>query len=468
MFGSTLGLTISTLAGLAAGLAREWLLVAAWGAGERSDAFLVAMFLPEALRMMLAAGILSAAALPLYAQRDDQQQRQWLHAQSWALLLVGLLLGALLTLAAPLLVQLIGGGMTEAARQSATATLRVLGWTVPGLLLHSLWSIALQARQRFVLAGLGSLLFNLPIVATLALHRDGGMTTTGLAQSAVLGSVLMALALLPAALRHGWRPWHPDVQLPLLRELWRQLAPLLLSSGASHALSLLERLMASFLGEGAVTWLNLARKFINLPLIALMALNQVLLGLMSGQQGANRLVILRKGLALSTLLCLPAALGLIVASPLLPALLAAIPPDSPLPALLAWLCLPLVFGAWNALLARYAYANADTRTPLRCELLGGLVNALALLALTLPLGLTGVAMAALSGVLATNVLLVRQLKLQAVWSWGHQWLLQAVLLAGSLTWLQPLDLAPWPRLLLATAVALAVLLLCGWRLKPWR
>ena len=35
--------------------------------------------------------------------------------------------------------------------------------------------------------------------------------------------------------------------------------------------------MASLLGEGAVTWVNLARKLMNLPLIALMSLNQVLL-----------------------------------------------------------------------------------------------------------------------------------------------------------------------------------------------
>jgi len=64
MFGSTLWLTLATLAGLVAGFAREWLLVAAWGAGSRSDGFLVAVFLPEALRMTLAAGLLAAAALP--------------------------------------------------------------------------------------------------------------------------------------------------------------------------------------------------------------------------------------------------------------------------------------------------------------------------------------------------------------------------------------------------------------------
>lgn len=52
------------------------------GRGGRSDAFIVALFLPEALRMALAGGLLAAAALPLYGQRDEQQRRRWLNAVS--------------------------------------------------------------------------------------------------------------------------------------------------------------------------------------------------------------------------------------------------------------------------------------------------------------------------------------------------------------------------------------------------
>lgn len=47
MFGSTLWLTLATLAGLVAGFAREWLLVAAWGAGSRSDGLWWRCFCPK-------------------------------------------------------------------------------------------------------------------------------------------------------------------------------------------------------------------------------------------------------------------------------------------------------------------------------------------------------------------------------------------------------------------------------------
>lgn len=101
MLGSAVWLTLATLLGLCLGFAREWLLVAAWGAGERSDAFLIALFLPEALRMSLAGGVLSAAALPLYLQRKDSERLDWLAVLFPALLLVALLVSLLLMLSAP-------------------------------------------------------------------------------------------------------------------------------------------------------------------------------------------------------------------------------------------------------------------------------------------------------------------------------------------------------------------------------
>ena len=82
--------------------------------------------------------------------------------------------------------------------------------------------------------------------------------------------------------------------------------------------------------------------------------------------------------------------------------------DSPLPLLLAWFAVPLVFGAWNALLARYAYAAGDTRQPLRCELLGSLVNVLLLGALPFVFGLAGIPLAALAGVICTALLLMQR------------------------------------------------------------
>lgn len=306
MLGSAFWLTLATLLGLCLGFAREWLLVASWGAGERSDAFLIALFLPEALRMSLAGGVLSAAALPLFLERQGERRLDWLAAILPALLGIAVALSLLLLAAAPWLVRLLGPGLAETASAQAAANLRVLAWCVPGLMLHALFSIPLQAAERFVLAGLGSLLFNLPPVLYLALHGQASQPEQ-LALACLLGSLLMPLVLLPSLWIEGWRPWHWRLSGVELGELGGRIAPLLLSNAASQGLALVERLVASLLGEGAVTWVNLARKLMNLPLIALMSLNQVLLGMMSRATGVRRLECLAGALRLRRRRYSPAA-----------------------------------------------------------------------------------------------------------------------------------------------------------------
>ncbi|MGV8918834.1 MAG: lipid II flippase MurJ [Pseudomonas sp.] len=467
MFGSTLWLTLATLAGLVAGFAREWLLVAAWGAGNRSDAFLVAVFLPEALRMTLAAGLLAAAALPLYQQRDDNQRRAWLSGLTPRLLACGFALYALLAIGAPLWVRLIGPGLDAESHAQAQANLQWLAACAPGFLIHALFSIPLQARQRFVLPGLGSLLFNLPPVLYLFIQGHASVSTE-LSMAFFAGSLLMCLPLLPPIWQAGWRPWVLQGDALAGRELLGRIGPLLASNVASQGLALIERLIASYLGDGAVTWVNLARKLINLPLIALMSLNQVLLGLMSGEKGEQRLTLLRRGLDAATLLSLPAAVGLVGASPaLIHVLLPAQSAGSPLPALIGWFATPLVFGAWNAMLARYAYAAGDTRMPLHCELLGSLLNAVLLGVLPFTLGLPGIPLASLGAVILTNLLLMQRQQLLPRLGWPIQWAAILVLLGLAATLLHPLqDL--WLQLGLSCVAGLMALLGLGVWFKPWK
>ncbi len=69
----------------------------------------------------------------------------------------------------------------------------------------------------------------------------------------------MPLVLLPSLWSEGWRPWHWRLSGVELGQLGGRIGPLLLSNAASQGLALVERLVASLLGEGAVTWVNLAR-----------------------------------------------------------------------------------------------------------------------------------------------------------------------------------------------------------------
>lgn len=467
MLGSTLWLTLATLTGLTAGFAREWLLIASWGASSQSDAFLISLFLPEALRMALAAGLISAAALPLYHERKESAQEQWLGAMAPRFLLAGVAISIIFSLFAPLWVRLIGPGLSFEAHVQAAENLQLLAWCAPGFLLHALFSVPLQARSRFVLAGFGSLLFNLPAVIYLALYGQAALPQ-GVAKCCALGSLLMPIVLIPTLYRAGWRPWQWHYNPGIGRELLKSIGPLLASNLTSQGLALLERMVASLLGEGAVAWVNLARKLINLPLIALMSLNQVLLGMMSKTSGQQRKTLLDRGLNSATLLTLPAALGLIGATPALVSLLfPEQPKSSHLSGLLAWFAVPLLFGAWNSLLARYAYADGDTRMPFNCELAGGLLNALLLATLPFIFGTPGIAMAMLGGIILTNLLLMRRQKLLSELPWGRQWFMATVTLGLSALILHPISNL-WLQLAASTLCGLFAILALAFWLRPWQ
>lgn len=468
MFGSTLWLTLATLAGLVLGFAREWLLVHAWGAGLTSDAFLVALFLPEAVRTALAAGLLSNAALPLYQQRMAPARARWLEALAPSVLLLASGVALTLTLGAGAWTGVVGAGLSEAGGEQAAAALKILAWCLPGLCLHALFGVAALTRERYLLTGCGSLLFNLPPVVCL-LAWGSAITIETLAWSCVVGSLLMPLSLWSTAWREGWRPWRwPDPGV-VGRELAGRLGPLLVSACASNGLTLLERMVASWLGEGVVTWVNLARKLINLPLVALMSLNQILLALMSGRVWDARLALLRIGLQCAALLTLPAMVGIVTTAPALVALL--LPAQvggERLALLLVGFSAPLVVGAWNAMLARYAYAAGDTRLPLRCELTGNLVNALSLLILPSVLGVAGIAVAALLGLLATTATLLKRLDLLEQVGWRDQGLLSFC------SFCMALLLGDWWRTLpclallgLGTLAGVTLLGGLAWRWKPW-
>lgn len=473
MLGAASLLTFVTLGGLVAGFAREWLLVASWGASARTDAYVMAMFIPEAVRGMLAAGVFTSSALALLQGlgQDEAVRRAWLGQIHTALSVVSVGLAALMGFGAALWVPLIAPGLAPGPQAEAQHSLAILAWCLPGIVLQAWWSVPRHAAGHFLLAGTASLTYNLPALAYLATHR-GAADPQALSWAFVVGSAASALVLWPSAWRAGMR-WHPlAASFKALHAWGRQLLPLLGSAMAGQGVALLERMVASYLGEGVVTGVNLARKLMNLPLIALQSLNQVLLSLMSRRAG-ERMALLRGGLAAVTLVSLPAALGLMLSSPaLIVVLFPKIQGTEVLVTLLAGYAALLVPAGWNTLLARYHYAEGDTRGPVLAELRGSLLQALSLPLLAWWCGPLGIAWALMLGTLLTGQQLLQVPALQQALGslrLGAQAAVGVLLLTVAWWWLRPMlsTQAPW-LLAEATAVGLATCFgLAAW-LRPWR
>lgn len=401
------------VAGLALGLVRELLIVARWGTSGETDALLVALFIPEAIRTAFGSGLISAAATNLWLDHRQQASAgRWLGSQHNASQLTACTLAVLLTCLSAPLVRLIAPGMAGANSNLASEILSVSAWCLPGLFLQSLLAVVHQADHRFALPGLGSLCFNLPPVLYLLLAGPTASATV-LAGWLVVGSLLMAAILVPHAYRQGWRPFSRQLDWLLVKPMLAKLLPLGTGAAASQATILLERVLGSMLPEGSIALLNLARKLLGLPAVAITSLGQVALSRFANDihaSGANEaLGALRHAVMTLTIIAFPIALGLAIWAPqaAVLVLLGKSGNVEQLADLIRLLALSLVPSGVNAVLARYRYAHGDTRGPTFRELLGTACQLIGSIALFPLLGLTSLPWGATLGILTTSLLLFR-------------------------------------------------------------
>ncbi|HED17732.1 MAG TPA: murein biosynthesis integral membrane protein MurJ, partial [Gammaproteobacteria bacterium] len=207
MLRSSLVVTASSVFGLAVGFAREILIVRTWGAGATADSILVAVFIPEAFRMLLAGGVLVSATLPLWLACEDRATRRaWSATLTLSILAAVTVLVAILLLLDNACIWVIGPGLEPYARESAVSLFHIAIFALPGLFLQALLTTQHHANNAFLWPALGALLFNIPGVSYL-LWAGAQSTPQGFVISLIIGSVLTALPLLPRAWRNDWRPF---------------------------------------------------------------------------------------------------------------------------------------------------------------------------------------------------------------------------------------------------------------------
>ncbi len=447
MLRSSLVVTAGSVFGLAVGFVREILIVRTWGAGATADSILVAVFIPEAFRMLLAGGVLVSAALPLWLACEDRATRK-----AWSATLSLFTLGAVTILVATLLllddacIWIIGPGLEQYARESALTLFHIAVFALPGLFLQALLTTQHHAKAAFLWPALGALMFNIPGVSYL-LWAGAQATPRGFVISLVIGSLLTALPLLPRAWRNDWRPFGP-LQLTFIRDFWSRFWPLLTGGIAAQMFSLLERALASLAGEGSVVLVNLARKLVNLPAIVTFSLSQVIASRAAvktheGDQ-AGTTSLLRQALAGLSIVTWPSTVVILIWAPVVPLLIA--PNLAPASAnvlvdLLRYYAPALVLGSWSNILARYLFATGKTLAPTKMEITGVVAQAATALVLFPLFGVYALAIGFSAGYALSALLLARRSPLRT----SLPWLTIAAigLAAGTamLTWVYPVDLA---------------------------
>jgi putative peptidoglycan lipid II flippase len=309
-------IAIGNIASRALGLARESAIAGLFGAGAAVDAFTAASTIPTLLYDLLISGAISAALVPVFSQYAEGDEREFWRVASTVInlaLLVLTIVVVLLIWLAPLAIGVLAGGFRADIRDQATEMVRLLLPAAIFMGLSGLITALLYARQRFLLPAFTASAYNLGIIlgAVLLTPLLGPLSLV----AGVLAGALLQVVLQGPGLRGmTYRPVL-DLRHPGVRRILLLYAPVALGIGFSIAGAVLDRNLASGLGEAAISIQRFATTLIQFPLgLVVAAVSFAVLPTLSRQASAGDDDAFRRTLAMGIkvvlLLVLPAAAGL--------------------------------------------------------------------------------------------------------------------------------------------------------------
>lgn len=312
------------------GLARELIFAALFGAGRGMDAYITAYRAPNLLRDLFAEGALSIAFVTVFSKLgvEKSYEASWELARKMATLALVFMSGVTLLgmIFAPLLIGVLAPGFDAGKAAFATELTRIM---FPFILLVSLAALVmgmLNSRNIFGVPALASSFYNLGSIfggVSLAWWIDptfGSRALIGMAIGTLIGGFLQLAVQIPSLKKvgftfhfdFGWR----DEQVK--RVLWLML-PAVIAASAVQINVMVNSIFASFLGDGAVSWLSYAFRLMQLPLgifgvaVATVTLPAVA-KIAAGGDMAHFRETLAKAIRLALFLTLPATIGLMMMS----------------------------------------------------------------------------------------------------------------------------------------------------------
>ncbi|MBP9718499.1 murein biosynthesis integral membrane protein MurJ [Candidatus Gracilibacteria bacterium] len=258
---SLLLLGISFLGSKLFGLIRDILLARYFGAGNSDptlnlDVYYAAFRIPDAIYQLLTAGVLSAAFIPLYAERFQKNEADGnLFAQRVLALTGYVLTGVCLVLfiIMPLVVGLLFPHMQLEHRLFTVDVARILIISPIFFGITSVISGINNVHRAFLGYSLAPIIYNGAAIAGVILFHDS-LGIAGVAISIIVGAVLQLLIQLPEVFINGFtfvrgvKLWGNDI-----RELIRLSIPRILTLSIQQVALVLEAVFATALPIGSLT-----------------------------------------------------------------------------------------------------------------------------------------------------------------------------------------------------------------------
>lgn len=274
---------IATLMSRVLGLVREQVFAHLFGASHATDAFNIAFRIPNLLRDLFAEGAMSAAFVPTFlkVKHDEGDGKSWRVAG--LVFRVLFLFVSVLTLIGVFftepLVTLYAGAYREIPGkfELTVALTKVLFPFFPLVALAAAFMAILNACGVYFIPAFSSAIFNLVSIVTGVVFVQlsdvlGIEPIMGMAFGVVLGGAAQAFMQLPKLYAVGYRwqqrratdpAWYQE---PALKRMLLLMVPGTLGLAATQINILVNSVLATSQGPGAVSWLNYSFRLMQFPI----------------------------------------------------------------------------------------------------------------------------------------------------------------------------------------------------------
>ena len=404
-----------TLVSRVTGFLRDMVLANFLGAGKIADAFFVAFKLPNLFRSLFAEGAFTSAFVPMLSSKmvsEGQNKAILFASQAISVLAFFLIIFTIIMeLFMPQLMLLLAPGFADDPEKLKLAT-TLSRLTFPFLLFISIVSFQsgiLNALNKFAAPAAAPVILNLMMIFSVFLFVPFGETPAhGIAFGVSFAGVLEIFWLAFFLKRSGVvvRPqWniralikHHDI-----KTLFKRIAPGVLGAGVYQINMMVDTIIVSLVGTGAISWLYYANRLQQLPLGVIgAAISVALLPVLSKSikagdaEETNRMQA--RAVEYGALLSFPAAVALIIlAEPIVNILFqhgkfGSLETEMTAYAVMAYSVGLPVYVLVKALTPNF-FARGDTKTPVKYSIVVFVCNMVFSIALMKPLGHVGVALA---------------------------------------------------------------------------
>jgi putative peptidoglycan lipid II flippase len=270
----TLGIVLSRFVGFI----RQRVVAHYLGTSAAADAVAAAFRIGNLTQNLLGEGTLSAAFIPVYVRlrlKSDALAARFARAALGLIVAVATALSVLGMLFAPSLAGVLAPGFDDERAALAVELLRVL-FPMTGLLVLAAWALGvLTSHRRFLLPYAAPVVWSVAQIAALIVAGSAlGLGEDGIARSVAWGALAGALLqlawmLFPVRRLVGGIVPLFDRSAEGIAESVRNVPGALLGRGVIQLSGLVDTLLASFLGAGAIATLGYAQTIYLLPMALL-------------------------------------------------------------------------------------------------------------------------------------------------------------------------------------------------------